>query len=619
MSYFDRNMNMIKSRDIVLYDQVQLQQDRPIEGIMSELARDGNTYLKRYIGGEWIALNSTYKPLTEAEKFAKAYEAQPLYARLLVFGLGNGYFARAIIDKNPLPKQETADGVYSHVRYAFYEPDYITFLYVLHTYDLTDLLGNPDVSIFVEGLNENLLAGWCNGNVAQLNASAFQYITMPKYKECYKESYERISHVCEDMLRYVLADTSTKITFAKDIVYNNYRHLSYYLQSCNFRKFAEHYPKELPYIIVSAGPSLRQNIDELRAMQEYSFVMATDSAALYLMEQHIIPDGIITIDPLKPLYLFSEEEASIPFFVHTDSNVKVLDRVRPEKIYYVGTNMVYYERLAVEQTDRIPYLDTGGGVATAAFSLALEMGIHNIVLIGQDLNNPKGQSHVAGQNRSVPIFRNVPGNVEEQVATSFDYYMYLQWFQNQIAAHRELHVINATLGGAKIEGAEYLHGDALVSQICTGENKQVAETVRAFMKQAEPRLMGEERTKTWTFDLKSEIDRLIDTIHQAISYLDEAELFLEKEDIHSVEFEEKNRKIAEINKKLVDDDSLEWLEFCAKGRQDEVMTDLYQQGADEREDFKLAYEKMRKYYSILLDAAQVMNGILEGEDCERAD
>ena len=609
MSYFDQNIQAIKKRNIVLYEQIQIQQNRVLDRVISEPSKDGNSYMKVCVGGQWTALNSTYRPLAEADKFAMAYADMELYSRLLVFGLGNGYFARALITRNLPGGQETADGMYSHTRFAFYEPELTLFLYALHTYDLSDILSNPDVEIFIEGINENQLSGWCLNNVSQMNLGAFRFVALPKYKICFSDAYERVQHVYEDTIHCVHADTGTKRQLAKQIAKNNFENLRHFYNSRNLKEFMAQYPKDLPFLIVSAGPSLANSLEELKKIRENVFLMAMDSAAKYLMKEGIRPDGIFVIDMGKPVSLFTEEMRDIPFFVHTDVNYEVLDYVKPRDIYFVTTNMVYYEKQALMKGDSLSCLDTGGSVATAAFSFAVSLGVDTIVLMGQDLSVSGGSTHISDLHRELDFYTTIKGNEEEALNTFFDFYIYLRWFESQIAKYPDIRVINATKGGAYIKGTEYLHGSDLFASICTEQWEQLCREFKVAWEQSGlPDVCGEQAISDIYDALQQNIAEVKELLQKGCALTAQAKKELQENGVQGEGLLKINRSLDVLGAELIKTDALEWLELYVKDREDEVMNDLYQRQESVEEEYLVSYDKLQKYYELLLGAVNGYKG-----------
>jgi hypothetical protein len=111
-----------------------------------------------------------------------------------------------------------------------------------------------------------------------------------------------------------------------------------------------------------------------------------------------------------------------------------------------------------------PYVGEWGGVTVGdstshtAFHLAERLGCDPIVLIGQDLAYTGGKTHAAGvatraDSGSEAGQLMVPAFDGGEVATSQSLFTILKHFEAKIAASRAK-VINATEGGARLEGAE---------------------------------------------------------------------------------------------------------------------------------------------------------------------
>lgn len=599
MTYFDKNIEAIKHRDIVLYDQMQMQQERLIDRVMSEPSRDGNAYLKVFVGGKWIALNSTYAPLKEAETFSKKYCKLPLYGRVLCLGFGNGYFARALMHLNQgggQPEEANAKR-----KFAFYEPDPAVFTYAMQTYDLTDILEDENISVFVEGMNGGQLPIWCNENVDNFNEGLFYLESLPKYKECYQDAFIRIQNIYQDTLDKVHAFQQTTAALAGRIAENNLYNLNYFAQAANFSRFAAGYPKQLPYVIVSAGPSLKKRLRFLKQIQGKAFIMAVDTAAGYLLEQGVRPDGIMCIDPKKEMGLFSEHMQDIPFFVHTDVNWNVLDKVRPKQVYFISTNLLYYEQLAGRRGDRLECLEAGGSVATMAFSLAAFLEVETVVLTGQDLSVTEDATHVVSMPQRTGQAEHVffvPGNEQEAVNTFHDFYVYLQWFEQEIQKHPNMKIYNATAGGARIAGAVYAQPEAL-SGLFTDTAEMYAELQQVL------RDSGFRTGKAHTLR-PEDLFHDIESAMKDAAGLIRAGKHLTEEFLSSGQEQDMFTKAVKVNQQLGDIGAaldrlpeFELLTHYLQSLEQDLLNNLYEEREEKEEDLIMIYQKLDRYYSAL--------------------
>ncbi|NMA84923.1 MAG: motility associated factor glycosyltransferase family protein, partial [Epulopiscium sp.] len=102
------------------------------------------------------------------------------------------------------------------------------------------------------------------------------------------------------------------------------------------------------------------------------------------------------------------------------------------------------------------------------------MGADPIVFIGQDLAFTGGKDHAEGTmyDKRKPNLKKkrkiqVKGNVEEYVYTDDTFKTYLDWFQDAIASDQtDRRYINATEGGAYIEGTEVMTLQSAIEKYC---------------------------------------------------------------------------------------------------------------------------------------------------------
>ncbi len=69
-------------------------------------------------------------------------------------------------------------------------------------------------------------------------------------------------------------------------------------------------PDDVPVIVVSAGPSLNKNIEDLKKAVGKACIIATDTAMKPLLNAGIVPDLFVIVDGLKPAVLFEHKDIS---------------------------------------------------------------------------------------------------------------------------------------------------------------------------------------------------------------------------------------------------------------------------------------------------------------------
>ena len=111
--------------------------------------------------------------------------------------------------------------------------------------------------------------------------------------------------------------------------------------------------------------------------------------------------------------------------------------------------------------------------------MALYFGFRKIVFMGQDLAFTGGKSHTSGiegalgdndkyiKSRCLMEVEGIDGTM---LQTDFQMWYYKQWFEKAIRDGGDrMRVIDATEGGAKIEGAENMKMSEVVAGECPAE------------------------------------------------------------------------------------------------------------------------------------------------------
>lgn len=212
--------------------------------------------------------------------------------------------------------------------------------------------------------------------------------------------------------------------------------------------------KNKPVIIVSAGPSLDKNIDLLKEVNEEIFILATGRTLKLLIEKGIRVDMFCIIDPTEEL-MFKQIEGlanlQVPMAFLNTANHKVVKAYRGPK--YIA----YTEESPETQEGRI---DSGGSVATVALELAIKFGANPIIFIGQDLAYTNLKSHC---NNSISMSTIENGSITKKVKDIHGKYIpttlallsFKWWIEQKIRKTPGIKFINATEGGAYIEGCEH--------------------------------------------------------------------------------------------------------------------------------------------------------------------
>ena len=156
-------------------------------------------------------------------------------------------------------------------------------------------------------------------------------------------------------------------------------------------------------IIVGAGPSLDESIEQIKALQKNAFIIVADRALKTLVENGVIPDVVMTGDKSQRVLEFLEPLENTPtmvvanivnhpkvwnFLIDTKCKLYLYGCEAPFSHFWSGFSEIY-----PELANKICHLETGSVVLFSALDMACKMGFRRIVTIGNDLSCGKKSDH----------------------------------------------------------------------------------------------------------------------------------------------------------------------------------------------------------------------------------
>ena len=157
--------------------------------------------------------------------------------------------------------------------------------------------------------------------------------------------------------------------------------------------------RDLPCIVVGAGPSLDKNIRFLHRAQNKAVIICCDAALKPLMGHGITPDFVVCLDPQEEIsrFLINVPHRGITLVVPSIVHPHVLDVWENEVLFFNKfapdiPTLVEIQKLA----SHIGILTPGGTVLSVTYDLAYQAGGNPIIFVGQDLSYPKSKSHSHG-------------------------------------------------------------------------------------------------------------------------------------------------------------------------------------------------------------------------------
>lgn len=442
-----------------------------VKNVFLEMAEDGKQILGIERENRKWYLNSRYDTAFAAAVYAGRYQIRT-YGTYFVFGFSDGRHVREFLKK--------CDDT-NHI--VICEPSVEIFEECCEQSDISDILEDKRVRFYIPDVTDSI-EDIMKKNLQYSDFTFTEFCILPGYDILFHEECEEFQNLIIERLRDEAVKKGTSLSFQRVIPRNTLYNMKHTIRTRNIgqiREALEGYPLEdIPAVIVCAGPSLDKNIQELKKIQGRALIIVVDAALRAVMRAGIHPDLVCTVDPNPPERFFTDLDLCGLTWCCENASKPEIIRKYGERVYYFGYFEKGWNQMISEMLGYgFPVLPTGGSVSSIAFAMALYFGFRKIVFMGQDLAFTGGKSHTSGiegalgdndkyiKSRCLMEVEGIDGTM---LQTDFQMWYYKQWFEKAIRDGGDrMRVIDATEGGAKIEGTENMKMSEVVAGECPAE------------------------------------------------------------------------------------------------------------------------------------------------------
>lgn len=410
-------------------------------------------------------LASRRRPLDEAERLAATVPVESA-GGVVVMGFGLGYHVAAIARR-----MKRTGVIY------IYEPDAALLRAVLERVDHSEWLRRANAVIFTDPDDTASLSAATRG-VEGLLAMGVRFVEHPaSLTRLGAQGAARFRERVKDAVLAVKTTVVTTLAQSDVTIRNLLMNLDHVVTRPGVADLAGCL-KGRPAIVVSAGPSLRRNIEVLRkpGVRERFCIIAVQTVLKPLLARGIRPHFVTALDYHEISRRFYEgltaaDVEGVTLVAEAKANPAILDAF-PGAVRVGGEDFLT-DLLGPEMGGRLGQLPPGATVAHLAHYLARHMGCDPVILMGQDLGFTDGQYYAAGAAihdvwacelnpfrslemmewerivRARPILRRVTDTLGRGVYTDEQMATYLSQFERDFLADsvRGLATIDATEGG----------------------------------------------------------------------------------------------------------------------------------------------------------------------------
>lgn len=502
----------------------------------------------------------------------------------VIFGLGHYNYISKLQKRYP-------DNVI-----VIYEPSTENIVQLFGLFDWTSVLDNYNTVFICGEERKRDLALILHKLTSNNSTLELLYGQIPNYSKIWEDEYDEFLLCVKEALESYIIDRNTRSTF-KDYMARNYL---YNLERITSESgIIEIYGalqrmgcvKEYPAVIVSAGPSLDKNVEDLKPYKNRAFIICVDAALRALQKHNIEPDIVVSVDSTMgdgDGYIIDIQK-DYPFILHMNSSLRLVDKVKGRKFY--TCNEDYYLIELFEPTGKkILPLETGGSVANTAYTFARLMEFSTIILIGQDLAYPDNKFHVSDcfedegevdvSNDSKYFY--VDAIDGSKVITENNMNKYRIWFENQIEYYPDIRIIDATEGGALIKGTEIMTLRDALEKECPLEKVNFREIIDSA-----DYLLDEKDRKLIVNDIKksrTRIDSHIEYMREGIKVYEELDSINKREAYQSVEFVKCMKKVKSFTEYMETEKDMELFHMYVHDENYEVLNELKNHEETEKDE-----------------------------------
>jgi len=395
-----------------------------------------------------IAVHSVYDPEREASDQVVGVLSNEKRNYFVILGCGLGYAVEQLVAQ--LDENDTVYVV---------EPHIVSFRLAMEHRDLSGILSDPRVVIsFTKKVDEAVAAFIARYSLATCTGVGFIECagrTKLPSDGFFTELIERLKGV----FITTGGNLQTLMLMAWTYQKNTMASMGHIGEHPPVRTLFNTFENK-PAIIVSAGPSLKKNIEQLKALKDRAVIIAADTSVRPLMNAGIEPHLVCTGDP---------QEAN---WKHLRGSETTEAHLIAEPMTYSASLEMFQGRLFIASYEdkvmrwienfipAVGHTVTWGSVATMAFDAARKMGCDPIIFVGQDLSFPGGRTYVEGtyledeekREMTVEAFEKGRKTIMQTdiygqpVKTNRQMFAYKEWFRSEFE-RTSARIINATEGG----------------------------------------------------------------------------------------------------------------------------------------------------------------------------
>ena len=417
-----------------------------------------------------VRLHSSYNPQKEAFNAVNTAEVAQK-GTTVFYGFGLGYH---LVEWSK---------IYKDKKLIVVEPEIEHFLAALALIDFTEVFSVENLIFAVNCQCDQVILLLENGQKINIGNSGILdcfFFDIPVFSNHAKEYFEQLKTLVKRNVQKNKINTATLQKFGKRWCKNSLKNIFQYAKCKGIGIFRDKAPDNLPFLIVGAGPSVKEILPYLAEIKKKCIIVCVETVLWAFVKANVEPDFVILTDPQFWAYKHIANLQTKESFLITDISVypHVFD-FDCKGVFLCNSQFPignYFER-KLDIVDELGDLGTGGSVASSAWNFARFCGAKEIFTAGLDFSYPEKQTHVKGSSaeQSFHVVSDRIKSAEYQTGkilfsadtfyeNSFDgkevltdsrMKMFAWWFESRIANSPEIKNFSLCKKSLKIPGFRY--------------------------------------------------------------------------------------------------------------------------------------------------------------------
>lgn len=463
------NILFLKENYPILYDEVKkVEYNIDKSNIKIEITKNGHNTLLVEKDENKFYLHSKYDPLREAEAIInKVIENETIddNTHVIFYGLGLGYHIDIFTKRYP------------NITFSLYEPSIYVFHYLLDNKRLRDLSLKKMENIQCEYKPE-VIDDFLNRLLNKTDKKMI-IIDLPIYIKAFDNQYSYFTKRFREVIREKRQNIHTNYAHQERWVINGVMNFKEVLNTPNILMQNDGSFEGKIAILVSAGPSLDYEIENLRRVKEkgLAYIFSVGSSINTLIEYDILPDAMCSFDPSEVNQkvfqkLNTKGIIDIPLIFGSSISFEVLQQYKGPKYHMIiSPDTISKYLLKPSNGEQLVILNDAPSVAVLTMVMLYNLKFSTIIFVGQNLGYSNNMRYAGGIDYGTNIIGDEKSLIQVKSVTGEDIYtdtmyntmrkqleMYIKTFKNII-------ILNTTIGGAHIEGTKFIPMETVLCDI----------------------------------------------------------------------------------------------------------------------------------------------------------